>query len=46
MEYEHFYDLVDLCDADNSETLTMCELYDCMIASENDWRLINCPEGL
>jgi len=37
--------LMDNCDADGDGTIHYCEMYDCLVMIENEWRLENCEEG-
>jgi hypothetical protein len=35
---------MDYCDADNNGQVNACEIHDCVVACENQWRTENCPE--
>jgi len=36
---------MEYCDANEDGTLTICEIHDCLVMCENEWRLENCEEG-
>jgi len=33
-----------MCDFNNDGTLDACEIHDCLVIVENEWRLENCPD--
>jgi Ca2+-binding EF-hand superfamily protein len=45
IESDHLDMLVEYCDMDNNGSISECELHECIIKCENEWRLENCPEG-
>jgi hypothetical protein len=45
MDPEHLELLVDYCDANQDGTVTNCEIFDCYIIIENEWRDAYCAEG-
>jgi len=34
---------MDYCDYNGDGTLNACEIHDCVVACENEWRAENCP---
>jgi len=36
--------MMDLCDVDFDGSIDFCEMHDCIVVVENEWRLENCPE--
>jgi len=34
----------EYCDQNGDETVDACEVYECIVASENEWRTEHCPE--
>jgi len=45
VEAEHLDILIEYCDADGNGSVNTCEVHDCVVACENEWRLEYCPEG-
>jgi len=43
IESSHLSIMIDECDQDGNESIDRCEVYDCLIKVENDWRMENCP---
>ena len=44
IDAEHLDILVEYCDTNNDGTLTKCEIFDCVVMCENEWRDEYCPE--
>jgi hypothetical protein len=44
LDQEHLGIMLDYCDENGDESLTVCEIYNCVIEHENQWRLENCPD--
>lgn len=44
LEGEHFNGLLEFCDINGDAELTECEIHECLVNYENDWRDANCPE--
>jgi len=42
MEESHYSELVYYCDFNNDGTLDACEIHDCIVICENEWRAENC----
>lgn len=40
---EEYYSLLDQCDHNGDHDLSFCEIHDCLVADENEWREANCP---
>jgi hypothetical protein len=45
IESDHLNVLLEYCDYNGDQTLDACEVHDCIVMCENQWRLDNCPEG-
>jgi len=45
IEYEHYEILVEYCDYNGDGNLNMCEIHDCVVMCENEWRDEYCPES-
>jgi len=41
---EH-YELLSNCDVDLDGLVSDCEVFDCLVFTENEWRDLNCPEA-
>ena len=41
---EHFGTMLEYCDFDNDGNLDACEIHDCIVIVENEWRAEACPE--
>jgi hypothetical protein len=37
------YDMIMACNEDDNLVVDICELYNCMVRGENEWRIDNCP---
>jgi len=44
MDNDHLELLLTECDANMDGTLTACEIHDCEVRIENEWRAVNCGE--
>jgi predicted nucleic acid-binding Zn finger protein len=44
MDEGHYNDLVAYCDFNNDGTIDACEVHDCLVIVENEWRMENCPD--
>ena len=44
IESEHFTDMVDMCDLNGDAELTECEIHECIVMVENNWRDEYCPD--
>jgi hypothetical protein len=42
MDESHYAELVYYCDFNNDGTLDACEIHDCIVICENEWRAENC----
>jgi len=42
IESEHLTDIMMYCDFNNDGSVTKCELFDCVVVAENEWRDENC----
>jgi hypothetical protein len=45
IESDHLEILVEYCDQDDNATLDACEIFECVVKCENEWRAENCPEA-
>ena len=43
IENDHLEILVEYCDTDNNQSLNACEIHDCVVKCENEWRAQYCP---
>jgi len=43
IDNEHLDILIEYCDANNDGTINECEVFDCVVACENEWRAEYCP---
>jgi hypothetical protein len=39
---EDLHELLANCDYNDDDVVTNCELFDCILATENEWRWANC----
>jgi hypothetical protein len=37
--------ILENCDYNGNNTVTRCEIFDCMMEYENNWRVENCDEN-
>jgi len=44
IDEEHYGVLVEYCDFNNDGTLDSCEIHDCIVIVENEWRDEYCPD--
>jgi len=44
IDSEHYGVLVEYCDFNNDGTLDACEIHDCIVICENEWRDEYCPD--
>jgi len=44
MDEEHYAQLVEYCDTNFDGAIDECELFECMIMIENEWRSEYCPD--
>jgi hypothetical protein len=44
IESDHYELLVDQCDFNNDGSIDACEVHQCILICENEWRQANCPE--
>jgi len=42
LDDEHLEIMLEYCDFDNSESISICEVHDCMVMCENSWREAYC----
>lgn len=45
LDTEHYDILVEYCDMNNDGNLNACEIHDCVVLCENEWRYEYCPES-
>jgi hypothetical protein len=45
MDTEHLEAFIATCDYTDSESLSKCEIFDCMITMENVYRSNHCPDS-
>jgi hypothetical protein len=43
IEEEHYAILVDNCDMNGDGVVDSCEVFECVVMCENEWRAENCP---
>ena len=43
MDMEHYEVMVANCDSNYDGTLEICEIHECIVVVENEWRAENCP---
>lgn len=44
IQEDHYAVLQEYCDFNNDGTLDACEIHDCVVMVENEWRAQNCPD--
>jgi len=44
VDADHYAALVEYCDFNNDGTLDSCEIHDCIVICENEWRDEYCPD--
>jgi len=44
IETEHYSILIEYCDFNNDGSLNACEIHDCVVICENEWRDSYCPD--
>jgi hypothetical protein len=44
MNSEHYSLLINSCDFNNDGTIDACEMYTCVVETENEWRYEYCPD--
>jgi hypothetical protein len=37
--------IIEYCDTNNDGTVDMCELFECIVNCENEWRAEYCPDS-
>jgi len=37
---------MEYCDMNGDYVLTVCEVHDCVVMCENEWRVENCPDNM
>jgi hypothetical protein len=45
IEEEHYIIMINYCDSNMDGNIDHCEVFDCVMVVENEWRLENCPES-
>jgi hypothetical protein len=43
VDMEHYDLMIAECDYDNDGTIDPCEIHDCILNAENEWRVAACP---
>jgi hypothetical protein len=41
---EEYYHYLAICDTNMDHNIDFCEIHDCILRDESDWRIANCPE--
>jgi hypothetical protein len=44
IEADHYAVIVEYCDFNNDGTVDACEIHDCIVICENEWRAEYCPD--
>jgi len=44
IEEDHYLIMVEYCDSNMDGSVNHCEIFDCVMVVENEWRQENCPE--
>ena len=45
IDEEHLNIIIDYCDSDDNGSVNTCELFECVVTCENEWRAEYCPDS-